>query len=430
MTTNSSNKKINVLVFPAGEINSIELHDALCSCVNIKLFGASSLDRHGEYVFKNYISGVPMITDEGFLDEFNKLISKNKVDVIFPTHDTVAEFFAQNRNKIKAKIIVADEKTSEICRDKEKTFELFKNEDFCPKIYKEINEFPVFIKPKQGQGSVGSKLIESKDDIPACGDLNEFVICEYLLGEEFSVDCFTNKNGELKVICPRSRQRVFGGVCVAGQSEVLTDEIKNIANKINSKLNFNGLWFFQVKKDNNGKFKLLEISTRCAGAMCLSRAMGVNIPLLSVYNAMGYEIEVLPNSYELKMDRTLISRYKIDYEYDKIYFDFDDTIIVDGQVHLAAIKFLYQCKNQGKKVILITRHEKDLSETLKKHAISQDLFSEIVKIDFVAEKTEFIKPEGAIFIDNAHKERKKVKEKFNIPVFDVEGIEVLLDWRV
>ena len=43
--------KINVLVFPAGEVNSIELHDALSTCVNIELFGASSINRHGEYVF-------------------------------------------------------------------------------------------------------------------------------------------------------------------------------------------------------------------------------------------------------------------------------------------------------------------------------------------------------------------------------------------
>lgn len=422
--------KINVLIFPAGEINSIELHNALSSCVNINLFGASSIDRHGEFIFKNYISGVPLISDKNFLDEFNKIIRKNNIDVIFPTHDTVAEFFSQNQDKIQAKIIVANKKTSKICRDKKKTFELFKHESFCPKIYNKISRYPVFIKPRTGQGSVGSKVIRNKKDIPSEINLNKFVISEYLPGEEFTVDCFTDKKRELKAICPRSRQRIFGGVCVAGQNEILTDEIKNIADAINNKLDFNGLWFFQIKKDKNGKFKLLEISTRCAGAMCLSRAMGINIPLLSVYNAMGYDVEVLPNSYKLKMDRTLISRYKMDYDYDTVYFDFDDTLIIDGRVHLAAIKFLYQCKNQDKKVILITRHEKDLSETFEKHAIAENLFSEIIKIGFDTEKTGFISPKGAIFIDNAHKERKKVKEKFNIPVFDVEGIEVLLDWRV
>ena len=118
--------KINVLIFPAGEINSIELHDALSTCVNIEVFGASSIDRHGEYVFKNYISGLPLINESDFYEKFNDFIKEKHIDVIFPTHDTVAEFFAENQEKINAKIVCADKITSEICRDKKKTFDLFK----------------------------------------------------------------------------------------------------------------------------------------------------------------------------------------------------------------------------------------------------------------------------------------------------------------
>lgn len=46
--------KVNVLVFPAGKNNSIELHNALSHNVNIEVFGTSSIERHGRYVFKNY----------------------------------------------------------------------------------------------------------------------------------------------------------------------------------------------------------------------------------------------------------------------------------------------------------------------------------------------------------------------------------------
>ena len=38
----------------------------------------------------------------------------------------------------------------------------------------------------------------------------------------------------------------------------------------------------------------------------------------------------------------------------------------------------------------------------------------------------FINPEGAIFIDNWYKEREEVKEKFNIPVFDVDTVSSLI----
>ena len=421
--------KINVLVFPAGEINSIELHDALSTCVNIELYGASSIDRHGEYVFKNYISGLPLISETDFFEKFNELLNEKHIDVIFPTHDTIAEFFAENIDKINAKIVCADKMTSEICRDKKKTFDLFKEYEFCPNIYADFKQLPVFIKPRKGQGAVGAKLITNEKDIPSAINLEDYVICEFLPNEEYTVDCLTDKNGDLKAILPRSRKRLMAGVCVAGQNEKLTNEIKNIAETINNKLKFKGLWYFQIKKDVNRKFKLLEISTRCAGTMCLSRAKGINLPLLSVYTVMDYDIDVFQNPYNVIMDRTLISRYKIDYDYETVYFDFDDTLIINNKVHLPSIRFLYQCKNLNKKVILITRHEKDLYKTFEKYAISKDLFTEIIHISLEDNKTNYIEPEKAIFVDNAYKERKLVHDKFNIPVFDVEGIEVLTNWR-
>jgi len=151
--------KINVLVFPAGEINSVELHDALSACFNINLFGASSIDRHGEYIFKNYISNVPLIDSPKFLENFNKIIANNNIDIVFPTHDTIALFFSENTDKIHAKIIVADRKTAQICRDKQKTYDEFKDFDFIPETYTKIDKFPVFIKPRKGQGGIGAKII-------------------------------------------------------------------------------------------------------------------------------------------------------------------------------------------------------------------------------------------------------------------------------
>lgn len=425
--------KIGVLVFPAGEINSVELHDALSACVNIRLVGASSVERHGEYVFEHYISGVPRINESNFMEAFNELLVQEKIDVIIPTHDDVALFFAENRDKIHAKVLTADYETALICRDKIKTYELFEDEDFCPQIYEKPTEFPAFIKPRRGQGGVGAKLLRSKADISQEIDWSEYAICEYLPGEEMTVDCFSDKNGNLQAVMPRSRQRVFGGVSVHASREVLTDEIGQIAEKINHKLDFLGLWYFQLKRDAAGNWKLLEISARCPGTMCLSRATGANLPLLSVYAAMGRSTEVFTNNYEIQVDRTLISRYKTDMEYDTVYIDLDDTILVNEKVHLPAIWFLYQCVNAEKKVVLLTRHAEDhddsVQEVLQKHKIAQDLFDKIIELPFDISKYKYIEPERAIFIDNAYAERKLVHEKLGIPVFDVDGIEVLLDWR-
>ncbi len=428
------NDKIGVLVFPAGEVNAVELHDALSACVNIRLYGASSYDRHGGYVFRDYTAGLPVISDPAFMDALNRLIAEKEIDVIFPTHDTVAEFLSNHQPEIHAKVIVADARTSGICRDKQKTFALFQDCSFCPRIDTEVSRYPVFVKPREGQGAVGAFLLNGPEDIPSHVDWAEMVICEYLPGEEFTVDCITDRDGKLRGAYPRSRKRILAGMTVNGSSEPLTDEIRAIAETINARLHFLGLWYFQIRKAADGALKLMEISTRCSGTMCLTRARGVNLPLLSVYTAVGREISVFCNDYRVTADRTLIARYRMDYAYKKVYLDLDDTLTVDGKVCLNAIRFVYQCQNQGVPVTLLTRHAFDHEESaeayLHKCCIAAELFTEIRSISFDQRKTDCIQPEGAIFIDNSFAERKAVHDCFQIPVFDVDGIEVLLDWRV
>lgn len=425
--------KTNILIFPAGEINSVELLDSLSYNVNLKVFGASSIDRHGPYVFENYYGNLPKIDDDNFIKSFNEVITKWSISYIFPTHDTVALFLAKNRNSIKAEVIVSDYETALICRDKKKTYEFFKNDDFCPIIYDDLKTFPVYVKPRDSQGGKGNILLKRKEDIPSSFSFDNKIIVEYLPGDELTVDCLTDKNGKLRACLPRTRDRTMAGVCVSGKSIKATKEIEEIANIINNRIKLFGIWFFQLKKDINGKYKLLEISTRCPGTLCLSRARGINLPLLSVYSAMGKEIEVSENSYNVVMDRTLITRYKIDYEFDKVYVDYDDTVITNGMVCIPVISFLYQCQNKGKSIILLTRHDEDHDDTIedniKKYNISPKLFNKIIKLSFNKKKCEYIDKEKSIFIDNSFSERNEVRKKHNIPVFDVEGIEVLFDWR-
>lgn len=427
-------EKINVCVFPAEGENAIEICDALATCVNINVFGASSVARHGGFVYKNYTCNLPSIFDKNFDAEFQKYLLENKINIVFSTHDTVSLYLAEHKDKFSAIILNNDLYSAQVCRDKKKTYDLFKDCDFCPCIYDNLSNLPCFIKPRVGQGAVGAKIIKNKSDISDQICLDDYVITEYLPGKEVTVDCLTELNGNLAAVLPRSRDRLQAGISISGTALHLSEEIHDIADVINQRLKFTGLWYFQLKADVNGKYKLLEVSMRCAGTMCLSRARGVNLPLLSVYTAMGMPISIIENPYNLKLDRAFISRYNIDYTYDTVYIDYDDTIIVRGKVCLPIIKFLYQCKNQNIKVILLTRHNEchnnTLRDDLKAHCISDLLFDEIIELEKTDRKSDFINNRKSVFIDNAFQERKAVYEKHKIPVFDVDGIEVLLDWRV
>lgn len=425
-------KKINVLVFPAEGQNAYELHDALSTCVNIHLIGGTSVARHGEFLFENYINNIPFITDKNFLQEFNEILRVNEIDVIFPTHDTIVKYLIENEEKINARIVSGDKETADICRDKSLTFERFKETDILPKRYYNAEEisFPAFVKPREGQGAVGARKITDSHDVAKIDFLNN-IVTEYLPGEECTVDCLTDQHGILRYVSPRSRDRILAGMSVRGSNIALTTNIQHIADTLNSKLNFRGLWYFQIKKNKDGVFKLLEVSTRCAGTMCQTRAKGINLPLLSVYIIMGYDVDIYDNAYHLIMDRALIGRYRLDIDYNYVYIDFDDTITLRGKVNLNTIRFMYQCYNKGKKLILLTRHENDLEETLNHYAISKQLFYKIVHLNHLNEsKSQYIHHLDSIFIDNAFKEREEVRQVHHIPVFDVDQIEFLLDWRI
>lgn len=426
------NNPYKVLIFPAGEVNSSELHDALCNCVNIEVWGASSIERHGKYLFENYIPNLPLISSDEFLEQFNRCLAEHHIDVVFPTHDTVALFLAQNRERINAKVAVADLATSQACRDKKLAYERLADCDFVPRIYTSVSAYPVFIKPRQGQGAVGAKLIRNASD-PLPSDLNDYVICEYLPGMECTVDCITDSDGVLKGVFPRQRTRISNGITAHGTTLDVTDEILRIAQTLNDRFGFLGLWWFQLKEDADGKLKLLEISTRCAGTMCLTRARGVNLPLLSVYAAMGLPIHVESNNCTVEVDRILISRYELKYDFETVYVDYDDTVIVRDKVQPTILRLLYQFRAQNKRVVLISRHDSDhpdsLEESMVNHYISPGLFDQIIKIGFDQKKSNFINPEKAIFIDNAFKERHEVLTTHGIPVFDVDTAEALIDWR-
>jgi len=425
---------IRVLVFPCGAENALELHDALSQCVNIDIWGASSRDDHGWHVFQNYVGGIPYIQSPEFLPVFNEMLRRHRIDALFPTHDTVAEFFANHRNEVACRIIMADGETARICREKRRIYQLFGDCPFTPRIYEtleSVNSYPVFLKPNVGEGGKNTRYVKTREEAGhAIALQSDLLIVENLPGEELTVDCFTDRHGVLRFIGPRVRSRIFYGISVNSKTVSVTDEIRAIADEINRRLRFRGLWFFQLKQAGNGQFKLLEICVRTAGTMCLYRQRGVNLPLLSVYDAMDMDVEILASDFSVEVDRALFNRFQLGLDYDTIYLDFDDTLICRGEVNRYVLLLLYQAVRQGKSVHLLTRHEGDIHQALAKAKIHPSLFKSIRKLDWQEDKFQLMPSrEKAIFIDNAFAERKKVKSLTGMPVFDVDAVPSLLDWR-
>lgn len=425
-------KKQRVLVFPAGSEIGLEIFNSLKYSHHVEVFGASGKSDHAAFVYPHdhYIEDTFYVNRPDFIERFNQLLVEHQIEYIYPTHDTIACFLAEHQSELQAKVLTSCFETNRIARFKRLTYETFRHHDFCPLVFAPDHRelpFPVFLKPDDGQGGKGTYLAENPEDLAFYLNKNpELLITEFLPGDELSVDCFTDSDRNLLFVGPRTRERIQMGISFRSTALPVSDEIRRIAQTINDTVVLDGAWFFQVKQAQNGAYKLMEFAPRQSSTMGLYRHTGVNFALLTLFNAMRMPVQILPNHYNVQLDRCLHNRFKADLRFSRVYIDFDETIVVGTHVHDRVMAFVYQCRNNGIHVVLITKHQHNLAESLRACGISENLFESIIHIPDTESKWRFINPDAAIFIDNYWFDRREVKEKLGIPVFDVDAIECLL----
>ena len=424
--------KKRILVFPCGSEVALEIHRSLMYSTHFELIGASSVDDHGRFVYRNYHTGLPFHDEPEFLSKLKELVDKEKIDAIYPAMDAVASTLSSNAEMLGCRVIGSDDKLTKICNSKMTTYTVLKDLVRCPYWTNDLDSvfnFPSFMKPDQGYGSRHSYRIENRDAANQLQKENgqiDFIFCEYLPGKEFTIDCFSDKEGNLLFHGARERARVSNGISVR-TIEVVEHQVEfeNAARMINSYLKPRGAWFFQMKENSYGQPTLLEVAVRLGGSSSYFRAKGVNFALLSAFDAFDIPVNVDTNIYDVTLDRALTNRYSHNIIYERVYIDFDDCRIVNGQINLLLINFLYQCLNNKVLLTLITRHEFDIHLALKRFRINQ-LFDEVIHLRNGEKKSDFIIKEKSIFIDDSFKERKDVSERLKIPVFAPDMVEILI----
>jgi hypothetical protein len=422
----------NVLVFPGGTEIGLEIWKSLNESKEINLFSAGRNEsNHAPFVFTKHFY-LPSVHENGWLEKLNGVIEKEKIHYVYPAHDEVILALTEKKDQLKCKAVLSPDETCRIARFKSATYRLLKGKIPVPQVYEnvqKIEKYPVFVKPDRGQGSQQAYKIENSEELQLIlknGQQN--LIMEYLPGEEYTVDCFSDREKGLLFCQSRERLRVRNGISVNSRLAKDQKSFQEYAHIISQRLVFHGAWFFQMKRDSAGVLKLLEVAPRIAGTMAYDRVLGINMALLSIYEQERIRFEIMPNSADLEIDRALISRYKHNLRYDKVYVDLDDTLIFRGAVNTNLVRFFYQCINKKIKLVLMTRHAGIPHETLKKYRL-EGIFDEIIHLDKVMSKAEKILEKTSIFIDDSFRERKEVRVRIGIPTFDCSMIEMLLDER-
>lgn len=422
-----------VLVFPGGTEIGLEINSALRWCKEVELVSAGlAISNHATYVFSQHTE-IPSIHKPGWLEALNELIVRQGVNYVFPAYDDIIVALAENADRIRATIVTSPLETCLVTRSKSQTYHVLRDIVPVPWVYDPsvpIDQFPVFVKPDKGQGSQNTHLVHDNQQLNMVlrRDASALVL-EYLPGEEYTIDCFSDRDEGLLFCAGRERTRTRSGISMSSHI-VSMPEFREFAIAISRKLKFHGAWFFQLKKDTSSNLKLLEIGPRIAGTMALNRVLGVNFPLLSLYEQKRLPLRIMTNPIQVDIDRALVNRYHHNVRYSTVYVDLDDTLIFKGAVNAKLVAFLFQCANQKIKLILLTRHTAEVQQTLLHYRLA-GIFDEIVRVPpRPACKSQFIKETNSILIDDSFSERHATASKLGIPTFDCSMLEMLMDDRV
>ena len=265
---------------------------------------------------KHYL--IPPSSDQNFMPVILEICKKEDVKLLIPTRDGELLLFAKNKKKFEKQgiyVVVSNLEVIEICNDKYKFHQfLMKNNIPTPKTYlpNQLDfssiHYPLLVKSRYGSGSKGLFKVENAEELQFFVNyVPNPVIQEFANGNEYTVDLFSDFNGNVLTVVPRERIETFCGESYKGKT-VKDTQIIEYAKNLAEKLGTIGHITIQCIKNDNG-IKFIEVNPRFGGGAILGIKSGANTPLLLIRLILGKRIE--PQIGEFK-DNFIMLRYTKD----------------------------------------------------------------------------------------------------------------------
>ena len=139
---------------------------------------------------------------------------------------------------------------------------------------------------KEKSGIMPLRLEEWSTRIPAVlGDEEALLLSVYLSGTEYSVDLLCDR-GTVRYCIPRSRDKMVGGISVAGTFLPIEGLISECC-RLAELLNLDGPIGMQWREDSSGEMYILEINPRLQGTTSALELGGLNVPVLAVSQVLN-----------------------------------------------------------------------------------------------------------------------------------------------
>lgn len=396
---------MNILFLNAGRrCELIEaFHKALRkSCHGGKLF-ATDIDELAPALFKvDHAEIFPHSSSQEFLDSLISFCQKHQIDLVIPTIDPDLEALAKLLPELKksipqTKFLLSPAKTINICRDKHKSRNKFKElgllvpNQVTPS---KKTSFPLFVKPAAGSAGIGAQLIRDDEELQnAIHHQPNLIIEEYIDGPEYTVDVLCDFDSNPLIAVARRRIKIRSGEVNQGIID-MDPEILRLAKTAAEGFSCQGPVTVQFKKNSKGQFVAIELNARMGGGLPLSIAAGADWPSYIINLVKGQQPCLCHNiknglimsrydqseffqkpNFPYTQPNLKLQEPNIDWSRIKgVIFDLDDTLFPERQFvfsgyHAVALKVM---EDYG---IEIETELQQLFNTGKRG----DLFSEVLK---------------------------------------------------
>lgn len=224
---------------------------------------------------------IPRSETPDFADALVELCRRRDVKLVVPTRDGELAAVAALKARLAAEGVVALAPSQEalaVCRDKRRFVELCHEIGLAtPRTYatgEAPEAFPVFVRPVDGAGGKGARVVTCADDLPAGDDL---LVQALERAPEYSIDVLMDLEGRPVQAVARRRLVVRDGEAVKSRVEHVPD-LTAQALQLCEALGLVGHNVVQAFHTPGGDPRFIEVNPRFGGASNLSIRAGLDSP--------------------------------------------------------------------------------------------------------------------------------------------------------
>lgn len=265
---------------------------------------------------------VPAVYAADYVDITLGICKEYNINVLISLNDLELPILAENKARFEelgVKVIVSDPEVIDICFDKYKTAQWVESLGLkSPKTYVRLQDvkealakgeidFPLFMKPRWGSGSIGLESIADMEELDIYYHLlmkkikktilatasvgDEYImIQEKLTGNEFGLDVMNDLEGNNVGVSVKQKLAMRAGETDKAVTRDLP-EVREMGRKIGEALKHIGNLDVDIMQRANGDYCVLELNPRFGGGYPFSYEAGVNMPKAIIEWVKGNDID-------------------------------------------------------------------------------------------------------------------------------------------